>query len=283
MIALKIALQIAVGIAALLTIYLDYKWYDKRKRQFRKGRNWLIAVMLAILTLSVFTTFLDDQERRTETETLRTELGNMKDSLSFIKKIGLELNEQIAPIIEIARKRYPDLPIEEAIEKLEMEIDSLEYKTIVLEKKENIRRAEEEKIEKLKRTPPDVDFSLESHNNKLYVVMTFKNSVPIKMRPFLSVIWDSEMNNLRGRGSWRSHVNYYDFYPNEDGVARFEYDDLNNKGLPLGEKVLGFRMIIRYYSIFYPEIKDEKLGEKLVELNLGLDPSDNKFKDIINK
>ena len=282
MIIVKILLQLLISISAFLAIYLDYKWTDKRRKKFKRTRNWLVIIMGVILIVSVGLTIHDDKEQKNERLELNKELSDLKDSLSIIKKIGVDLNTQIEPLIKIAREKYPDLPIEEALKKLELDIDSLELKTSTLEEINRKNKIEKEKLEELKRTPPNVEFSLEIENNKLYVIIDFKNEVPIKMRPYLSVIWDNEMNEMKGTG-WRVYTDYSDIYPSAGlSKVRFEYDDISNKGLPLGEKILGFRMIIRYFSIYYPEIKDEKLGEKTVELNLALDPRDNKFKDIIN-
>lgn len=107
MIVLKIILQIAIGVAALLTVYLDYKWYDKRKNQFKKGRNWLILIMFVILAFSIISTIHDENEQTKEKEKLTADLGSMKDSLSSIRKIGIDLNNQIEPILNLARKKYP--------------------------------------------------------------------------------------------------------------------------------------------------------------------------------
>ena len=234
-----------------------------------------------ILIFSIGLTLHDNKEQKDEKLRLTNELHDLKDSLSVIRRISIDLNKQIEPLINIARERYPDLPIEEAIKKLETEIDSLELKTRTLEEINKNNQLEKEKLETLKRTIPEVDFSLRIIDNRLYVVTKFKNEVPIKMRPFLSVIWDKEMRNLKGDG-WKFHTNFHDIYPNNNSnEALFEYDKIDNKKLPLGKEILGFRMIIRYYSIYFPEIKDEKLGEKIVELNLALDPMDNTFKDVI--
>ncbi|WP_303316511.1 hypothetical protein Q4Q34_06805 [Flavivirga abyssicola] len=154
-----------------------------------------------------------------------------------------------------------------------------EKKINELEKKETERKNKQKAFEKLKNTPPLVDFYLENRDNKLFIKMTFKNNVPIMIRPYLSVIWDSKEKNHKTAG-WKAYTGFSEIHPDENGIAYFEYDSLNNKNLPIGKEVLGFRVIIRYYSIYYPEIKDEKLGERTLELNLGLDPNDNKFKNI---
>ena len=281
MIILKIILQIAISISAILTIYLDYKWTDKRKNIFKKTRNWLIVIMGVILIFSVGLTIHDDKEQKNEKLKLNNDLSDLKDSLSVIKKIGIDLNAQIEPLINIAKEKYPDLPIEEAIKKLEIEIDSLELKTFTLEEINRNNKIEKEKLEELKTTIPDVDFSLVIKDNSLYVVAIFKNMVPIKMRPYLSVIWDEKMNDLKGYG-WKFHTNFQEIYPDKyNSEVLFEYDKISDKNLPLGKKILGFRMVIRYYSIFYPEINDERLGEKEIELNLALDPTDNMFKELM--
>ena len=229
MIILKIFLQIAISISAFLTIYLDYKWTDKRKNTFKKTRNWLIVIMGVILIFSIGLTFHDDKEQKNEKLKLNNELSDLKDSLSIIRKIGININAQIEPLIKIAREKYPDLPIEEAIKKLEVEIDSLELKTFTLEEINRNNKFEKEKVEKLKRTIPDVDFSLVIKDNSLYVVTIFKNKVPIKMRPYLSVIWDEKMTDLQGAG-WRVYTNFQEIYPDKNNSeVLFEYDKINNE------------------------------------------------------
>ncbi len=125
-----------IGIAALLTVYLDYKWWDKRKSVFKRGRNWLIGTMIFILIGSVYITCYDESEQDKEKEKLNTKLSDMKDklrdmedSLSVIKKIGVDLKKQIEPILNLAKEKYPQLPIDEALRKLKFDIVELQIQT----------------------------------------------------------------------------------------------------------------------------------------------------------
>lgn len=161
---------------------------------------------------------------------------------------------------------------------INQDLEEKEKKIKELEGKEAKRIEDQKAIDELKRTIPDLDFSLENDNGRLMVVMNFNNKVPIRMRPYLAAIWDNEQNDLKG--IWNLPVEYREYRPDENMKAYYEYDSLRNKKLPLGEKVLGFKMIIRYQSIYYPEIKNKYLAEKIVEVSSALDPRDNKFKHI---
>ncbi len=148
---IQIVLQIALGIAALLVVYLDYKWYDKRKAAFKNSRKYLIILMGLILILNIVNVVESENTHVEETIFLQERLNSLKDSLSSVKQVSNDLNNKLGPIIEMAKYRYPTLSVEEAVKKMESDFESLEKKTEVLEDNEQIRQLSEESYYKLKR------------------------------------------------------------------------------------------------------------------------------------
>lgn len=272
MIVLKVVLQIAIGAAALLTVYLDYKWYDKRKKEFKKGRNWLISIMLVILAVSIISTVHDESEQTKEKEKLTTDLGSMRDSLLSIRKIGIDLNNQIEPILNLARKKYPGIPIEEAILKIQHDLDSLERKTSFLENKEESRNQSEKELAILKKTKPSVHFGLGIIDKNLRLYIDFENKVPIEFRPYLSDIFDKQGKSYKKAGN-----RVYEFqkvYPDKNGEKKlyFDFFDLSNYDLPQNTTFL-FKAFVHYRSIYFG-IENPNLKEENIEINYVYNPID---------
>ena len=86
MIIFKVLLQGGMALSALLIVYLDYKWHDKRTKRFKYGRRFLVILMLVILFASVFITINDDIRQTEEKQELSNSLNGFK---IFPPKIGL--------------------------------------------------------------------------------------------------------------------------------------------------------------------------------------------------
>lgn len=61
---LKVALQLALALTALLTAYLDYKWHDKRTTEFKRGRSLLLSSLVLISIAGLINLYFDDIEKR---------------------------------------------------------------------------------------------------------------------------------------------------------------------------------------------------------------------------
>ncbi len=61
----KISLQIVVGVVLFVVVLLDYKWYDKRTKKFKRLRTGLFILLFLSLLSNVFQVFFEsrDQER----------------------------------------------------------------------------------------------------------------------------------------------------------------------------------------------------------------------------
>ena len=267
---LKIILQLGVGISTLITFYLDYKWHDKRTKSFKKGRDFLRLFTILILLFSISITYIDERNSNIEKKELKNDLKSMSDSLSDIKQIGMKLNTQIQPLINLAKQKYPNLPLEEALIKLESEIDSLQKKTSSLESNDEKRKLNEQKLSILKKTKPKLDFALSLKNNKLSLVIKFLNEVPIQFRPYLSDIRNEQGTSFKKPGN-RVYDNQQAF-PNtvKENSTTFEFFDLTGYNLPQTSTYL-FKVFVHYKSI-YSDVNNPELKEETREVNYVLDP-----------
>lgn len=274
---LSIFLQILIGISALLIVYLDYKWYDKRKNAFKKVRRYLIMTTFLIIGLSVFTTIRQAHEKRN----LLDNIASLTDRISSVNTIAISLNNQIKPFLNLAMEKYPNLPINEALKKLEFGLVDLQMKTKELELNEQISKSKEVELQRLKSTPPDVDFYVSLINNDLKIFIKFNNQVPIKFYPFLIYYGPWECGTTKFYKIFtKAYIEAIVLYPPKDKneVLEFIYDTIE-KGEELPrDKLLCLRMKITYSSIFVDEIQTLKLRKKEVLLDYTIEPFTYEFK-----
>lgn len=279
----KITLQLLIGVSALLAIYLDYKWYDKRTKLFKRARNFLITTTIVSLLGSLAITTIEEKKQTIEKKQLTDNLSALRDSLATIKEIGLKLNNQIEPFLELAREKYPNLPIEQALRKLEEETKELQLKTDILEEKEITRNDKEIELVKLKRTPPDVNFELDLIDNDLLILIKFNNEVPIKISPRLHLWgpWECEDQTKKYRVF---NTAMHDFMPSviyppkdKNKKYKFVYDKLEKSEELPKDKTLCMRMYIKYSSIYSGEINIPELKEKEISIDYLIEPYSMKF------
>ncbi|HLO52789.1 MAG TPA: hypothetical protein VK169_00800 [Saprospiraceae bacterium] len=262
---IQIVLQIALGIAALLVVYLDYKWYDKRKAAFKNSRKYLIILMGLILILNIVNVVESENTHVEETIFLQERLNNLKDSLSSVIQVSNDLNNKLGPIIEMAKYRYPTLTVEEAVKKMEEDLESLEKKTEVLEVSEQVRQLSDESFYKLKRSKPQLDAKLEIlENGDINILINFKNNVPIRFNPDLILEENGYGLVVKFYNKWP------EIYPEKGRTYKFKYDDLKNLKY-VQERAAVIKLKIEYESVYINEVKDQTLKgviEKKYLLNI---------------
>ena len=144
MIWLKIGLQLLIGTLALLTVYIDYKWYDKRTKRFKIARNLLIVLTIVILSGSIFTTIKDHNLQEADKQYYKNKADSTATDLKIIIESGKKLNKQIEPFLEMAMEIYPNLPIEEALFELKRNYEQIK---IDLEREKNTIKQFATKVE----------------------------------------------------------------------------------------------------------------------------------------
>lgn len=272
---LNIILQLLIGISALFIVYLDYKWYDKRKTIFKKARKILIIITVTIICLSIVATINQEKEK----SKLSGDISTMQDSISSINVIAKNLNEQIEPFLKLALEKYPNMPTNEALNKFQLEIKEIQKKTKGLELKEQNRKDKETEFEILKNTSPDVEFEMGLIKNDLKIFVKFNNQVPIKFDPFLQGGVLEYLTNNPYDFFRRVHLEPIVIYPSTEKHKRSEfiYDSIEkDKKLPK-DKLLILRMKIRYSSIYMNEIQSSKLKEKEINLDYLLNTNTHKL------
>jgi len=133
---LRIVAQVlAVGLSILAGV-LDYHWRDKRTRKFRRGKFSLFVVGMFLLIASVYLTVIDQRSRERESSALRLGMDRLRASasqqatqaeqrdritqarLGQLLDSNHALEDQLAPFIRAADRRFPSLPPESRLERL---------------------------------------------------------------------------------------------------------------------------------------------------------------------
>jgi hypothetical protein len=261
--AFKIILQLIVGIGLILTVILDYKWYDKRTIKFKSSRNVLLTLTLLALILSIINTYNDEIERNSEKIAHQKQLNNMIDSLSEIKAISFEMTQQLEPIIQLAKSRYPNLETGDALKMVKKEIDSLENRTLELEGINKTNLIEKANFEKLKRTKPkfNCNLKLELDNDEIYLTLHFEflNEVPIYYRPSIE-------NNEKLDIAPRLFSKLPECYPSKENGKWFKYKYGKIKDLRYlnGNKNI-ITMTVAYKSVYSEQVPEMDLGGKVTK------------------
>ena len=126
MIYLKVIFQIIAGVSGLIALFLDYKWYDKRKKIFKSLRNLLIILTVLALLIGVIITIKDDKDKNIEISNLKKGLEDAQNTLYDIKSNGDTLRVQLKPFLELATKKYPNLKSSDALNKLSKRLDNVD-------------------------------------------------------------------------------------------------------------------------------------------------------------
>ena len=202
-----------------------------------------------------------EKDLSSNTKIFEVQLNEMLQKYSFLNGIGIVESEQLS---EINRR-----------------IDEKDQQIETLSKVIRANREKEDSIVLLKNTFPQIEFELAITDHDLVILITFKNKVPIKMKPFLSFHGPWECDNTDKKYpifNTAAHVlNEIKIYPpiNNDKY-RFVFDSFNDGELPL-DKLLCMRMEITYASIYEPEIQKPELKEKTVAIDYLFDLKNFKF------
>ncbi len=130
MISLKIITQFLIGGSALLALFIEYKWQDKRKKSFKYARNILIVITIFILILGVYITWIDEIDKNEKISNLNNQLNEAYTTLEYIKSNSDTLKFQIKPFLDLARDIYPNLDNNQALNKLKIRLDELDKKIL---------------------------------------------------------------------------------------------------------------------------------------------------------
>lgn len=206
------------------------------------------------LSKTVFTTLRFRENDLINTSIFENEVRGMLEKYSFIKGIGILENQQYK---EIVRR-----------------LDEKDEQILELKKLVDATKAKEDSIWQLKNTAPKVDFDLVFKDSNLVIVIKFLNNVPIKMKPYLQAVWDSTMTDYKDKVSNIIHLIPIEIYPQktQDYTHYFIYDTLRGKGKLPNDRIIGFRMIVKYSSIFTSEINKPELQEKEIFIDRAIFP-----------
>jgi hypothetical protein len=151
----KLLLAIVSGLALLLTALLDYRWWDKRRWQFKKGRKALFIVLGVLWIGAMLSVYLDGKEREAEATRLSQRLGKLQSGQSKAAQDAeardqnqrneiRKLQNMLEPFLIAARRRTPDSDDATALHSLAERLNRLELSSkdreLSPETKEKIRR-----------------------------------------------------------------------------------------------------------------------------------------------
>ena len=269
---LKIIVQLIIGVSALLAVLLDYKWYDKRRTVFKQVRNGLIGLSIISLIAGVIITISDERDKNNEIKILQDNLNTAQNTLSYIKSNGDILNAQIKPFIDLAIRRYPNLSLQEALDSLKFNILNIDKKTLILEHNDSLRRMNESKFSKLKKTPPSITaMLLMDEKRNIYLKFEILNNVPINLA--YSLVHSTKQKTLNTSGSSFSEV-----YPSKTNKSVLSKDQFNFPDhIPTDENSF-IKLIITYESVYLKESGDPNLRKNLIKYYV-IDPVKNSLTD----
>jgi len=111
MLFLKIlAIMIPIS-AGLIRVGLDYKWYDKRTSTHKLIRKILVVCMIFGFIVAPIIVWHDHEQSITQFNTIKRTENNLKN-----------LQSQIQPFLDLASNKYPNLEIEDALNKIQQEL-----------------------------------------------------------------------------------------------------------------------------------------------------------------
>lgn len=259
MIYLKILLQLCVGISALLVVFLDYKWHDKRTKKFKITRDVLIGLTITMLIGGIGITIHDNHASFQEKKVLTIKLENLQDSLIVIKDIGLKLNHKLDPFLEFVKNKYPGIPIENALDSLKKEVTTLEQKTKELIESDSLRRVADLELVKLKSTPPNIDAILAVANqDELTISIQPLNNIPIKFKYSISTEAGMELKVfiITDPPVIIPKEGISDYYLAYGKLANLKY---------INEKPMNIRLKIDYESLYFEETGNMNLKKTIVK------------------
>jgi hypothetical protein len=133
----KLLLAIVSGLALVITALLDYRWWDKRRWQFKKGRKALFIVLGALWIGATLSVYLNGKEREAEATRLSQQLEGLQSGQSKAAQDAevrdqnqrneiKKLQSMLEPFLIAARRRAPDSDDATALHSLAERLNRLE-------------------------------------------------------------------------------------------------------------------------------------------------------------
>ncbi len=124
------------SVVMIVVALLDYTWWDKRTRRFKKARRVLFAVLGLLLLVSVAKVYQEGQTRQAEAAELRTALEGLRASEEaaatthekYARQIQA-LQAMLEPFLALARRRAPAADDAAALRSLASRLRRLEGET----------------------------------------------------------------------------------------------------------------------------------------------------------
>jgi len=157
---------VIVGLALFGTYYATFK--IKTTSEQKMSRIIFIITGLAIVLLTLVAEY-SRQEQAGQSQLVISNLQSTADD--SLEKIG-RLENMLASFLELATKKYPDLPELEALEKFKDEIKNIQLRTEELEKK--TKKTTFTYIDQGRKKLPDGNYE-----SRFTLIPIGKNSIPI--------------------------------------------------------------------------------------------------------
>lgn len=137
-------LPLAILLPSLILFCIEHFYQDRRTKKYKLFRN-LLLIALGITTIINGYYIYHDQQQANKSYDRLVESMN-KESIQFEKRHNeskiqrdslkqeiLYISEMLNPFIEISRKKFPNFPIDDGLEKLTEELNELKEKTDIIE------------------------------------------------------------------------------------------------------------------------------------------------------
>lgn len=114
---LKLAVPIITLFIALTQVSLEYWWHDKRTKKHKFVRMVLIFFLFCLTATSIFMIFRDEKQHT-----------KLSKQISDIENASNEMNSKLAPFLDAAKRIYPTLETNKALEELSKSLNILSLK-----------------------------------------------------------------------------------------------------------------------------------------------------------
>ncbi len=133
----KIAIQVLGWLVLFLVGLLDYKWFDKRTKNFQRTRRALFISLSLLLAFNTFWVYWEDRDKRQEIMSLSNQIGALNSQVKIAENSAADrdtarmrqiakLQTMLEPILKMTRRQFPGARDEVAVQYLAQRIDSLE-------------------------------------------------------------------------------------------------------------------------------------------------------------
>lgn len=136
-----IVTQTLLFLTAILGIAMQYKYTDKRTIIFKRLRNIFVILTIVAFPISLFVSWKENREKQFQILSVSHNFDSLKhrldtsifslnlarNQLKMLDSRSAKLDSQLTPFLQLAKKKYPRLPADSALNRLRVTIINNTY------------------------------------------------------------------------------------------------------------------------------------------------------------